>query len=225
MRAIQQSPEMAGGCLPRGGRDVQYPTPLCLHFAAGKTESEIRGIDSKETGYFSEHLFPVPPPAWHRAGATGQWEGPRQAQAKPLSAPGRPLPTPPRALLPAVLPVLGTAQGLRNSPLQRVGLPAATPAPPPVPQPPQAWHWPLPSTFSRPVHLQASAAQRALISSPSPDGSRDSSGSARAFGFTARLAGLARGWTEKINHHPSSADRPVSESVGAPAPAHARRCL
>ncbi|XP_059947514.1 uncharacterized protein LOC132484675 [Mesoplodon densirostris] len=69
-----------------------------------------------------------------------------------------------RAPLPAVLPVLGTVQGLRNSPLQRVGLPAATPAPPPVPQPPQAWHWPLPSTFSRPVHLQASAAQRALIS-------------------------------------------------------------
>lgn len=150
------------GCrVSGGGRDVLYPAPLCLHFAAGKTESERRGIDSKDTGYFSEHLFPVPPPAWHRAGATGQWEDPCQAQAKPLSAPGRLLPTPPRAPLPAVL---GTAQGLRNSPLQRVGLPAATPAPSPVPQPPQARHWPPPSTFSRPVHLQASAAQRALIS-------------------------------------------------------------
>lgn len=114
----------------RGGRDVLYPAPLCLHFAAGKTESERRGIDSKDTGYFSEHLFPVPPPAWHRAGATrpmgGPLPGPGQAPLSPWAAPPHPAQG-------TAARCSGHSAGVKEQLTSKGGAPGCHPSPTPSP--------------------------------------------------------------------------------------------
>lgn len=168
-RWMEKLPEEAAGSSPEEeGSSHQTPVPLLCCWEEPRAR---KGVDLKETGYSSEHFVPSPAPSLaqgrsHRPGGK-PLPSPVQAPLGPWVAPPRP--ALPRDPLPALLPALGTVQGLRKQPLQRARLRLAgfwlPPQPHPQhPQTPQAWHWPLPSTFPRPVHLQASTAQRACIS-------------------------------------------------------------
>ena len=157
-RWMEKLPGEAGGSSPEEeGSSHQTPVALLCCWEKLRARKEV---DLKETGYSSQHFVPSPAPSLsqgrsHRLGGK-PLPSPVQAPLGPWVAP--PCPTLPRDPLPALLPALGTVQGLRKQPLQRARPRLAGSWLPPQPHPqhpqmPQAWHWPLPSTFPRPVHL------------------------------------------------------------------------